>query len=521
MPAPYTLGFFGDGPDTGSFAGDLTNFEKEMGITPTIFNVYMDFTQPTLPNTGSAAYDASSFDNSGLTKNSIPLVGMTLSSSADSTATNVTFMEQLASSTQFDAQIEGFVNDWKAAGFPTVYWRPVVEMNLTSTPGFAAWESNPSVFINAFQKAYTLLHAASKAAGMGCVVIWNPGCSNSSPAGLATETLYPGDGFVDQIGGDIYDDLWPMAGSVAQIEASPASLEAYYNNPAEGGSTASCLSLDVLAAFALAHNKPLCIPETGCGANPSDNPTFPAWLRAKLDSWVAKGLTVSFVSIWSNGVYNFLNGSKPNEAAAWAANFGVNAPAIAKPTTTTTTTAASPNNTTITEGRGSIVDTKGQTWTIKGGQFYIGSTVVSSSWEVVTGWWNEGALYQENSGLKWYDQPLSNTSATPLTGTPPGYTAPTTTTKHAASPAGTTLPAQPIYDTAGTAWTLPTVPGQIYRQAVGAATATAVASSKDVVRLWWDGTNLSQLNSEGQWWPQPLDGSAGQAAISAPAGYSA
>ena len=438
MPVPYGLGFFGNGPDTAAFAPSLAAFEALMGCAPTIFNVYMDFTQTALPNTGSAGYDASSYNTSGKTAGSIPLIGMTLSSSADSTATNVAFLEALATTTQYDTAIEGMVTDWVNAGFKTLYWRPVVEMNLTSTPGFASWETNPSILVAALQKVYTLIHTASAAQGVTSVVIWNPGCSNSSPAGLATSTLYPGDEYCDWIGGDWYDDLYPMAGSVATIEASPELLEAYYANPAEGGSNATCLSLTTLMDFALAHNKPFCLPETGCGDNPSDNATFPAWTRATLDAYVAKGLKIEFVSIWSNGSYDFTTGSKPNEAAAWAAAFGANAPAIASappavpatpvvapPAPVTPVTppqaAASPAGTTISNGSGAITDTLGQVWTIKGGQFLIGSAVVSSSWDVTTGWWFGGELYQLNQQGEWYQQPLSNVAGTPLTGTPPGY----------------------------------------------------------------------------------------------------
>jgi hypothetical protein len=140
---------------------------------------------------------------------------------------------------------------------------------------------------------------------------------------------------------------------------------------------------------------------------------------------------VDFVSIWNangGGAYCFTcDGSKPLEAAAWAANFGASAP--------------------------------------------------------------------------------------PVVVTPPPVA-------HAASPAGTQLPPVPvppittIYDTAGTAWTLPTSGGQIFRNGV------VVPSSAGVVALFWTGTQLDQLNNKGAWWTQPLDGSAG-VSIAAPAGYTA
>jgi hypothetical protein len=429
MTTPYTLGSFTNGPDTGGYAAGQEAFESLMGAKATMVNVYMDFTQPALPNTGSASYVASSFNASGLNANVIPLIGMTLSSSAVSTATNADFLEALANTTQYDSAIEGMVTGWKNAGYKTLYWRPVVEMNLTSTPGFAAWENNQGILVAALQKAYTLIHAASTAQGVTSLVIWNPGCSNSSPAGLATETLYPGDAYCDAIGGDIYDNLYPMSGTVAEIEASPALLEAYYNNPSEGGSNASDLSADVLMSFALAHGKPFCLPETGCGANPSDNGTFPAWLRSKVDSYVAKGMKFLFLSIWDSnagGNYCFSDGSKPNEAAAWVANWGVNAPAAPgeTPVVTPTPHAASPANTQVNGTTGTIYDTAGNAWTITAAQtIAMNGTPVPISANVVTLFWTGSALDQLNSEGQWWTQPLSGGEGVEITA-PTGYKPP-------------------------------------------------------------------------------------------------
>ncbi len=93
-----------------------------------------------------------------------------------------------------------------------------------------------------------------------------------------------------------------------------------------------------------------------------------------------------------------------------------------------------------------------------------------------------------------------------------GVNAPPVAPPHAASAAGTQLPLTTIYDTNGTAWTLPTIGGQIYRN------GTPVPSSAGVVALYWDGNGLDQLNNKGVWWTQPLDGSAG-VQTTAPAGY--
>lgn len=498
MPVPYTLGSFTNGPDTGGFAASQAAFEKVLGATPTIINVYMDFTQTALPNTGSAAYDASTFNQSGLTANAIPLIGMTITSTALSTEANAAFLEALATTTQYDSGIEGMITDWVNAGHKTLYWRPVVEMNLTSTPGFAAWENNQSIFIAAFQKVYTLIHEASTAQGVTSLVIWNPGCSNSSPAGLATETLYPGDAYCDAIGGDIYDNLWPMASTAAEVESSPASLEAYYNNPSEGGSNASDLSADVLMSFALAHGKPVCLPETGCGANPSDNPTFPAWLRGKVDSYVAKGMKFLFISIWDandGGSYCFSDGSKPNEAAAWAANWGVNAPAAPSVTPSTPVHAASPPDTQINGTTGEIYDGVGGVWTITSGeQLANNGTAEASSANVVTAFWTGSALLQLNSAGEWWTQPLQGGAGVATTA-PAGYTPPATVTP----PTGPT-----VVSTTALPQSLFTVQlsGDAY---LGSAQASIAVDGKVVAT----GLNVTAVHSENQWQDFTFMGSYG------------
>ena len=50
---------------------------------------------------------------------------------------------------------------------------------------------------------------------------------------------------------------------------------------------------------------------------------------------------------------------------------------------------------------------------------------------------------------------------------------------------------------------------------------TVVASSADVVTLFWTGTALDQLNTSGAWYTQPLNGTAGTELAGAPTGYTA
>jgi hypothetical protein len=71
-----------------------------------------------------------------------------------------------------------------------------------------------------------------------------------------------------------------------------------------------------------------------------------------------------------------------------------------------------------------------------------------------------------------------------------------------------------IYDASGNAWTINS------SQQI-AENGTVVPSSAEVVTLFWTGTALDQLNTSGDWWTQPLGGTAGTELSGAPAGYAA
>ena len=105
---------------------------------------------------------------------------------------------------------------------------------------------------------------------------------------------------------------------------TPIPLLDHYTLDGSGG---NAVSLQNLIDFAKAQGKPIAIAETGAGnssdgAGLSDNPTFVQWLSSTLTS---SGVEVDYVSIWnsnSNGTYDFTDGDKPQEAAAWAKYFG-------------------------------------------------------------------------------------------------------------------------------------------------------------------------------------------------------
>ena len=423
MTFPYTLASFTNGPDTSGFAESQAAFDTIMGGSPSVVNAYMDFSQSPSNWPGSAGYVSSTFKVAA-----IPMIGLPISSTALSTEQNVELLQAVAAGStdyvdpvsgktiNWPEQIQGYVATFKAAGFDTQYWRPCVEMNQTSTPGFASWQSDPAIWIAAWKEYYTQLHQAAEAAGVEIKVIWNPGLQGPSPAGLATETLWPGAQFVDVIGADTYDN----------------------NNP-ETESEAGALTFDVIATFALEQKLPLMICEIGCGqpgGTTADNPAFIEWIRGKIDSYVVKGLDFAGISIWDNGNWAFSAGSQ--RAAAWAANFGINAPAApaASPTTSVTPPTASftvsKPGTLVVGTEGTITDTAGTQWGINSGKQItftkLGGSleVEGTSADVDQLYWDGADLDQLNGSGDWWTQPLAGGAGTKLTAPPKGYTAPTT-----------------------------------------------------------------------------------------------
>ena len=361
-------------------------FDSLMGTTPTIMNTYIDGSQTPDQWLSNAGWAAASAAASPSWKGEIPLIGLPMGSTSSDAPSTSQILQNFADGA-YDSMLQGMVKTWAASGFTTQYWRPGVEMNLSSTPGFVG--SDPTLqseWISAFQHIYTTLHAAASADGVNLKVIWNPGTANGSDAGNATQTLYPGNNYVDVIGADVYADVYPYGNesalydydksgqtinsaapvydsSLQQWASDPTNLEHYYTYPASDqytldGSGGSSLSLQNLIDFAKAQGKPIAVCETGAGATGdgaglSDNPTFVQWLSSTLTS---SGAQVDFVSIWDSnggGNYEFSNAAdgKPLEAAAWAKYFGAQSGSTTStPSTGTSSTSTASTGTSTTTG---------------------------------------------------------------------------------------------------------------------------------------------------------------------------
>ena len=584
---PFALGVFVGNADSGNSSAEATfdasnqTFDSLMGATPTIMNAYIDQSQTPDEWANNAAWSAGSAEASSSWKGEIPLIGLPMGSNNADAPSADQILQNFANGT-YDSMLQSMVKSWADAGFMTQYWRPGVEMNLGSTAGFVGSSTSMQAdWVSAFQHIYTTLHAAATADGVNLKVIWNPGTTNDSEAGNPTETMYPGNQYVDVIGADVYADAYPYGNHAAMYDwdksgqvlnspnpvydtsfqqwaSDPINLEHYYTDPASDqgtldGSGGSALSLQNLIDFAKAQGKPIAVCEagagsTGDGAGVPDNPTFVQWLSSTLES---SGATVDFVSIWDSnggGNYEFSNASddKPQEAAAWAKYFGAQStstaatpitvtPATAAVSTTDVATTNPFTGVTITDGNASQTETAMVTMSsAANGTFFDpnaatdGSTVASGIWSV-SGSATDVAtaldvlVFTPTANQVAAGASVTTTVTATITDTAGETTSATSTItatqpvpSHAASAPNTQVDGTTgtVYDTSNNAWTITS--GQQV-----AENGTVVPISAEVSALFWTGTALDQLNTSGDWWTQPLDGSAGTELTSVPAGYAA
>ena len=355
---PFPLGVYLGNPDNSSKTNEATfdtnynNFVTLMGAAPQFLVTYVDYNQQVSQWVSNSQWAASSFAQSPGAKSTTPVIGLPMASNAAGSATPDQQFQAFASG-QYDSVIKGIVQAWAQQGFKNLIFRPGWEMNLQGPTYAGSTAQSQADWVSAFQHIYTALHQAAAASGVNVQVVWNPNTTNYDTSATTTR-LYPGDSYVDIVGADSYADIHPYSDSsptptyhdwdtgkedttVAQFIADPINRAHYWSYPAatewsNDSSGGHNLSLNTLIGFAEQHGKPFALPETGAGSSNSgtdvsDDAAYPQWLAAQLNAAQAAGEKISFVDLWdSNGGsnYEFANPSdnKPQEAAAWAKNFG-------------------------------------------------------------------------------------------------------------------------------------------------------------------------------------------------------
>jgi Ca-dependent carbohydrate-binding module xylan-binding/Glycosyl hydrolase family 26 len=381
---PFPLGFFSSNPNgndptaNAQFEQQYNEFTQLMGARPEYMDGFVDYTQDPSQWASNASWTAWSWAMTGNNyvgpgSGTIPVIGVPMASTAgsnDAWETVDQFYQQIIAG-EYDADYSGIVQAWAAQGYTTMEVRIGYEFN----GNFMAWapgnSSSPTVnadFVAAWQHIANILHAAGQADGITVETVWNPdeiGSDTTNPT-----ALYPGNQYVDIIGTDVYSPTYPNdlteynanGGETGQASNATTWAESITNrehwwqypdaNQWSPTGTGGGWSLANSVAFAQQQGKPLAIEETGAGGNgtnlgPSDDPAFPQWLASELQQAEAQGVTIQNVDIWatdqSDGNWGFLDGEKPEEAQAWASNFGASGAEAASQFD-----AAGSNDTTIT-----------------------------------------------------------------------------------------------------------------------------------------------------------------------------
>ena len=354
----FPLGAYLGNPNSGSapaeayFEASYHTFTAALRTPPSLIVTYVDYTQSVANWPGNASWQASSNAISPDARGLLPVIGLPMASIAGGSALPDQQFQAFAAGT-YDSEVKGVVTAWAQQGFHTLVIRPGWEMNLPGNTFAGSDAQSQADWVSAFRHIYRVLHAAAASEGVSLRVVWNPNSTNYDNYNTRT-ALYPGDAFVDVIGADLYANMYPYSDggspptyhdwatggedtSVAQFIANPINRQHYWNWPAatrysNDSSGGHNLSLSVLLFFAQAHGKPFAVPETGAGDcdagnDVCDDPTFPAWLAARLQIAVNQGEPIAFVDIWNSnggGNYEFSFGydHKPQEAASWGRFLG-------------------------------------------------------------------------------------------------------------------------------------------------------------------------------------------------------
>ena len=192
------------------------------------------------------------------------------------------------------------------------------EFNVRTSPWFAAGKA--SAFDQYWRDIVSTMRSVP---GAGFRFEWNVGMGDNGPGDAAMgnyQNYYPGNGYVDIIGMDVYDEGWfAYPGPTAEFQSILTRR----------------WGLDWLATFAAQQAKPIAFPELGLGwgtsapnsgivtnaAGPTyggDDPTF----INDMATWIAKHDVVN-ATYFDVGTSSVANGENPQTALALRRDFGV------------------------------------------------------------------------------------------------------------------------------------------------------------------------------------------------------
>jgi len=349
----FPLGVYAGNPNgndpvaEAAFETQFDSFVSTMGAPPQFMDAFTDYTQDPSEWPSNAGWTAWSWSLSPDARDLTPVIGVPMGDST-SWADPDQFFEAIVAGT-YDADYKGIVDGWASEGFSTLYLRLGYEMNVSGYQPWYMGDSASSIaeWVAAFRHLSTLLKAEGAHDGVDVKIVWNPVASSLSESSQQVLSAYPGNQYVDVIGTDMYSPVAPLDlydwadnngmtdSSLSQWFSNPLNRVHYWSYPGAtqsdpAGQSGAGWSVQDAIQLADATGKPIAIPETGAGGNPTygptDDPAFPAWLASELAQPGAP--PVAFVNIWDaavgDGNWDFSSASadKPQEAAAWAQYFG-------------------------------------------------------------------------------------------------------------------------------------------------------------------------------------------------------
>ena len=373
-------GYLGNpnGNDAGAeadFENRFNSFTSLMGAKPLTMNAFVDFSHDPSTWAANASWTAWSWTQSSVVKTSVtPDIGIPMSDNSHWAgnavgSTNDDFFKNIINGT-YDADYKGVVDSWASQGFKTMTLRLGYEMNCSFMPWYAGDDAGTQAdWTKAFQHLSTLMRGEASADGATAKIEWNPNLQGWNNQSMSS--IYPGDSYVDIVSVDSYSPLYPAGfynwdkndgssynANAAEWAADPVNRAHFWSYPDANQwnptGTGSGFGMEDAIAFAKAHGKALAISEAGAGAKdgtpgPNDDPAFPQWLAFELAKAQSQGVQIDHVDIWdtqmSDGNWQFTDGTKPQEAAAWAQYFGASSGGSGSSTTSTATSAPAPSTT--------------------------------------------------------------------------------------------------------------------------------------------------------------------------------
>ena len=358
----FPLGVYVANPDGNDaskeqyFETSYNAFVKDMGgAHPLFFNAFTDFSQDPSQWAANASWTAWSANLSGAAyvgsaSGATPVVGVPMASTVGGKVDPDGYYQNIIPG-KYDEAYRGVVDAWAGQGYKTVEFRNCWEFNGPFMPCDPVNSSSPTAvadFITAFRHIADIEHSQGKNDGLVVKVEWNPDSINWT--GFDVSSAYPGDTYVDIISVDAYSSVYPrdltnwsdggkeQVADLATWVANPANRAHFwqYSNASQWEVTPGLgypgWSFQDTIDLAKAHNKPIAVDESGAGPagdgthGPADDPDFVKWLHDALAAAESNGVAVDHVDIWDatmgDGDWNFSNGSKPLEEAAYTKYFG-------------------------------------------------------------------------------------------------------------------------------------------------------------------------------------------------------